>query len=245
MNATEPITIGEIAARFPAAAKVFQKYSIDFCCGGKRPLDEVCREKGVRPEDLMSEVEHASAPRPGAQGDWWSASLKELTGHIVATHHEYLKQELPRLGQMADKVLAVHGEKAPGVIPPLHEIFIQLKEELEGHLMKEEMVLFPLIERMESAVSAGLGIPPAHCGSVNNPIRVMEFEHESAGRALAEMRRLTSDYTPPEWACNTFRALYHGLQELEADLHQHIHLENNILHPRASRLEAGGCITGM
>jgi regulator of cell morphogenesis and NO signaling len=158
--------------------------------------------------------------------------------HIVATHHEFLKLEMPRLAQMAAKVRDAHGANHPEVIT-LQQVFLGLQDELSSHMMKEEMVLFPLIERMEAASRAGAGLPPAHCGSVNNPIRMMEYEHDNAGRALEQMRHVTNDYTPPADACNTFRALYHGLKEVEADLHQHIHLENNILHPRASRLEAG------
>jgi regulator of cell morphogenesis and NO signaling len=238
MNVTESTTVGEIAAANPAAVKVFQKYGIDFCCGGKRPLGEVCRERGIGEDEVLSEIERASAPRQGESRDWSRADLAELMNYIVSTHHEFMKMELPRLAQMAAKVREAHGAAHPEVIE-IERVFLGLKEEIDGHLMKEEMVLFPLIERMEAASKAGAGLPPAHCGSVNNPIRVMEHEHENAGRALAEMRQLSNGYAVPADACNTFRAYYHGLQEVEADLHQHIHLENNILHPRASRLEAG------
>lgn len=238
MNVTEQKTVGEIAAEFPAAVRVFQKYSIDFCCGGKRPLGEVCREKGIAEQDLLSELQEASGPRQAEARDWAAASLAELMNHIVATHHEFMKTEMPRLAQMAAKVRDAHGANHPEV-KDLEQVFLGLKEEIDGHLWKEEMVLFPLIERMEAASKAGAGLPPAHCGSVNNPIRVMEHEHDNAGHALEQMRSLTGNYRLPGDACNTFRGLYHGLQEVEADLHQHIHLENNILHPRASRLEAG------
>ena len=237
MKTTETTTVGEIAAANPGTVRIFQKYDIDFCCGGKRPVTEVCRERGIAEEHLLRELEEATAPRVEHSRDWNSASLAELTRHIVATHHEYLKLELPRLAKMAAKVYDAHGHKYP-YLAQLEETFLDLKEELDAHLTKEEMVLFPLIEGMEAAGHSGESLPPTHCGSVSNPIRVMELEHDNAGRALERMRQLTSGYELPSDACNTFRAFYHGLQEMEADLHQHIHLENNILHPRASRLEA-------
>jgi regulator of cell morphogenesis and NO signaling len=238
MMITSRKTVGEIAAEMPAAVKVFKKYNIDYCCGGKLSLEEVCAAHGIAQEEMMGELEQALGPRAVDGRNWASTGLRDLATHIVATHHEYLKRELPELAEMMAKVRQAHGEKHSGVLTPLQQVFLDLRAELESHMMKEEMVLFPLIERMEAARKAGAGLPPAHCGSVNNPIRVMEHEHDSAGQALAEMRRLTGDYTVPSDACNTFRALYHGFQEMEADLHQHIHLENNILFPRASRLEA-------
>jgi len=235
---TSQKTVGEIAAEVPAAVKVFEKYNIDYCCGGKLPLAEACAERGIAHEAVIGELEQAAAPRTGDSRNWASASLRELTAHIIRTHHEYLKSELPELARKMSKVRQAHGERHGGVLAPLEEVFQDLKAELESHLMKEEMVLFPLIEQMEAAQKSGRSLPAAHCGSVNNPIRVMEHEHDSAGQALARMRELTGGYAVPADACNTYRALYHGFGELEADLHQHIHLENNILFPRASRLEA-------
>lgn len=237
MNVSDAKTVGEIAAANPAAVRIFQKHGIDFCCGGKRPLAEVCREHGIDEDALRREIEQSAAPKQTESRDWGSAMLAELMNHIVATHHEFMKLEMPRLAEMAAKVRAVHGANHPEVIA-LEETFLGLREEIDHHLMKEEMVLFPLIERMEAARRAGAGLPPAHCGSVGNPIRVMEHEHDNAGQALARMRQVTGDYTLPSDACSTFRALYEGLKGVEADLHQHIHLENNILHPRAARLEA-------
>jgi regulator of cell morphogenesis and NO signaling len=225
-------TIGEIARENPASVRVFEKYSIDFCCGGKISFGEACRKRGIAPAELQAELEQAAAGRPASERDWSEAPLALLIDHIVGTHHVYLKSELPRLQGWLDKVIAAHGEVHSEMLVPLGEAFGALRAELEAHLAKEEMILFPLIKRMEGGDRS-----PAHCGSVNNPIRVMVHEHDNAGRALETMREITADYTVPADGCNTFRALFHGLVELEADLHRHIHLENNILFPKAEALE--------
>ena len=230
-------TIGQIAAAQPWAVRVFEKYQIDFCCGGARPLGEVCRERGLSAETVLAEVKD-SAPRDGAGRDWASASLAELMGHVVATHHEYLRRELPLIEPRLEKVVGKHGPNYPTMLPALREVFFGLRDEIMAHLMKEERILFPAIEELESAREEGRTPFPPPFGTVNNPIRMMIFEHDNAGEALAEMRRLTQGYTPPPDACTTFRALYHELEQLEGDLHVHIHLENNILFPRAARLEA-------
>jgi regulator of cell morphogenesis and NO signaling len=223
------VTVGEIAARTPAAVRVFEKYRIDFCCGGKVPLDEACRTAGVDPAALLAEIEQAGVKTDDAR-DWRSADLDALMDHILETHHAYLKTELPRLEARLAKIRAAHDERYGGLPSRMAAVFGPMKEELEAHLMKEEMVLFPLIR--------GLGTgQPSHCGTVRNPLRVMLMEHESAGGALAELRQITSGYAVPEGACNTFRAFYHELEALEADLHRHIHLENNILFPGAIERE--------
>jgi regulator of cell morphogenesis and NO signaling len=237
MMTTDQKTIGEIAAENPAVTRVFEKYGIDYCCGGKMPLAEACQARGIRVADLEAELVQATAAKaPGAQ-DWQSAELSALIDHIISTHHVYLKSELPRLQFLMDKVLAAHGMNHGDSLAPLSRTFAALRAELEAHLMKEEMVLFPIIRGLELAKQQGRHAPAAHCGSVNNPIRVMEHEHDSAGRALEAMRQATGNYTLPADVCNTYRALFHALGELEADLHQHIHLENNILFPRAAALE--------
>jgi regulator of cell morphogenesis and NO signaling len=227
------MTVGEIAARHPAAARVFEAHRIDFCCGGGLPVSEACRARGLDPGAVLDEIERAGAPGSSPERDWQSASLSDLVDHIIAAHHTYLKTELPRLAGMLEKVLAKHGERYPEVLHPVADVFGRLREELDSHLMKEELILFPLIRTLEAAS----GPVQSHCGSVRNPIGVMVMEHDSAGTALGRLRELTSGYAPPADACNTFRALYHGLAELEEDLHHHIHLENNILFPRAVERE--------
>ncbi|MFB3825562.1 MAG: iron-sulfur cluster repair di-iron protein [Bryobacteraceae bacterium] len=235
-NLTATQTVGEIAAQYPATVRVFQKHQIDFCCGGKLPLKDACEKQGIVVDGLLAELGDALAPAAGNAVDWNAAPLTGLIAHILSTHHEYLKAELPRLTEMVNKVMNVHGERHPEVIQA-GAVFFALRDELGSHMMKEEMVLFPLIERLENAARSGVAALPSHCGSVQNPIRVMVYEHDNAGAALEQMRSLSGNYTAPQDACNTFRAMYHGLEELEADLHQHIHLENNILFPRAVALE--------
>lgn len=237
-NLSASRTVGEIAAEFPATVRVFQKHEIDFCCGGRLPLEQACAAKGLAADAVLAELDQATATRTAGQADWQTAPLSDLVDHILSRHHDYLKSELPRLSAMMAKVIAAHGEKHGEVVKPLGQTLEMLKGELEAHLWKEEMVLFPLIRNLEEAAQEGHMPASAHCGSVNNPIRVMLMEHDDAGAALERMRQITGNYAIPEGVCNTYRALYELLKELEADLHQHIHLENNILFPRAAALEA-------
>ena len=233
---TDKTTVSEVARAFPGSVRVFQQYGIDFCCGGAKQLGEACREKGVPLEGFLAGVENALSAEVPDTSDWSTATLSQLIDHILAKHHAYLRAEFPRLAGMLAKVIAVHGERHPELRHPLGDLYAGLQRELEGHMWKEENVLFPLIKRMEQGQGAGeertQGMP------VGGPIRMMEMEHESAGNALRQMRQVTSNYQAPEDACNTYRALFDGLNTLEADLHQHIHLENNILFPRA--IELGG-----
>ena len=232
MTGTTEKTVGQIAAEKPAAVRVFEKYGIDFCCGGKVPVAKACESHGVAVESLMREVEEAGNSAPDLR-EWVSAPLNVLIDHIIGTHHAYLKAELPKLSARMAKVINAHGERR-AELAQMGGILEDLREELEAHLMKEEMVLFPIIRRMEAGER---GAAASHCGSVANPIRVMEHEHDAAGTALARLRELSSGYQVPADACNTYRALYYELEQLEGDLHRHIHLENNILFPRAATLE--------
>ena len=224
------------AANSLAAIRVFQKHGIDFCCGGQKPLAEVCTTKGLEADTLITELETALAGPAEASVDWNTAPLRSLTAHIVNRHHSYLRTELPRIQVWLDKVASKYSEKDPESIGKLPEIFNGLREELESHLRKEEMILFPWIERFEASVEAGMPRIPLPFGTFDGPIGVMEHEHESAGSALKAMRDVTNDYTAPEHACRTYRVLFEALRELEADLHLHIHLENNVLHRRAQAL---------
>jgi regulator of cell morphogenesis and NO signaling len=230
-------TVGEVASSSAAAVNILEQHGIDYCCAGKRRFEDVCREKGLSPAQVANEIEAAAAVLPPRSRDWNAASLQELIRHIVSIHHEYLKLELPRIAQRLRKVVEVHGEKDPAALHELDNVFEGLWQELNLHLHKEEMMLFPAIERYEAATKRGLPLPPAPFGSIENPIGVMEAEHESAGMALARIRELTIDFQPPPYACATYRAMLDGLKALEADLHTHIHLENNILFPRVIALE--------
>jgi regulator of cell morphogenesis and NO signaling len=238
MQLTETTTVAEMAASSIAAVRVFEKFGIDYCCGGKRPLAEVCLEKGYDAEAIQRELEAAVAGVQTADTDWSAASLGELIRHIVDTHHEYLRREFPALQTRLDKVYRVYNERYGPTLLGLPDVFAAVRAELEMHTRKEEMILFPTIAAYEAAVESGQPLPTAPFGSVANPIHMMEAEHESAGDALAKIRKITSDFQLPEYACVTYRALMAGLQDLERDLHIHIHLENNILFPRAQKLEA-------
>jgi len=233
----EPQTrVADLAAGHPATIRVFQRHGIDFCCGGKRPLEQAAREKGLDWNALAEELETAAAGPVEDERSWAEAPLAELVDHIVDHYHGKLQQELPRLGEMAERVMTVHGQKHPE-LAELLITFRRLKAELEMHTAKEEQVLFPIIQRLEEMQGKG-GFPDELQGAtIAMPIMVMENEHEDAAGALSSLRTLTRDFTPPEDACNTFRGLYHGLAELESDTHRHIHLENNVLFPRAAELE--------
>lgn len=226
-------TVGDLVTERPSRSRVFEKYGIDFCCGGKLPLAEACRNSGVDASEVLEALAAEDSPGAGDQQDWSQASMTALADHIEQTHHAYLRQELPRLTAMTQKVNAAHGERHTE-LAEVERTFAGLRDELTEHMMKEEQVLFPMIRRLESAD----GPVQFHCGSVNNPIRMMEHEHDSASHALTRLRELTKDYAPPEDACNTYRAMLDGLRELELDLHQHIHKENNVLFPRAARRES-------
>lgn len=238
MTVTPEARIADIATQNPATIRIFQRLGIDFCCGGKRPLSEACAEKQVTFEELRRELETAgeasaaTIPMPGAD-----SKLADLVRFIVNSYHADLRAELPRLSQMAAKVLDAHGARFPETLPALSATLRGLREELEEHMMKEERVLFPYVERLEALEEKGERLNASPFGSIQAPIGMMEHEHEDAGQALARLRQLTNGYTPPADACNTFRGLYHGLAELEKALHEHIHLENNVLFPRATELE--------
>jgi regulator of cell morphogenesis and NO signaling len=237
MQATQTPTVADIAKGSLAAVRVFERLGIDYCCGGKRPLEDVCRDKGLDATAVQAELAREMAGTPALERDWNTVPLNELIRHIVGTHHDYLKNELPRLSERVSKVARVYAEREPHVTE-LPGVFEGLRDELEMHLQKEEIILFPAIAALEEADRNGEPPPALMFGTVANPIRMMEHEHDGAGEALAQIRRITREYAIPETACVTFRALMNGLKELEQDLHLHIHLENNILHPRAIALEA-------
>jgi len=232
--------VAEIAAGSLAAVRVFESFGIDYCCGGKRPLAEVCEEKGLDAGEVQRALDAATRQRPAEERDWNSAPLRELIAHIVRTHHEYLKRELGPLGARVAKVEKVYGarEEAVQSVAGLSQAFEGLASELLMHLRKEETILFPAIESSEDALGAGQPLPRLPFGTVANPIRVLEMEHEDAGNALARLREITHNYAVPEFACVTYKAMLTGLRELEEDLHMHIHLENNILFPRTLKLTA-------
>lgn len=225
-------TVGQLVVARPERARVLERFGIDYCCGGKKPLEDACRDRGVCFEEVVQAIETEDRREPADERDWSQAGLTELADHIVERHHGYLRQELPRLEALIEKVCDVHGERRPA-LRKLREVLHRFRGELEAHMFKEEQILFPMCRQLDAAGS----LPQFHCGSVQNPIRVMFEEHDDAGTALLQMYSLTDGYTPPADACNTYRAMLSGLAELQADMHQHVHLENNVLFPRAIEAE--------
>jgi len=238
MSVTTEKTVRELALENPAATRVFEKLGIDYCCGGNQSLEQACRAVNLPVDQVLDSLEMAEHTTRTAQKihDWQREPLGELVAHINSTHHKYTREEIARLGPLFVKVCSVHGQNHPELVE-IRTTFAGLAQELTMHMMKEEMVLFPYIIRMEEAVLQREPLLPPPFGSVQNPVSMMEHEHESAGAALRAMRQASSGYTPPADACVSYQTLYKALLEFEADLHQHIHLENNILFPRAIAME--------
>ncbi len=217
---------------------MFEKLGIDYCCGGNKSLEQACRAAKLSMDKVLDSLDTAEEATRTAQKnrDWQSEPLADLVAHVNSTHHKYTREEIARLGPLFDKVCSVHGKNHPE-LPQMKATFAGLAQELTMHMMKEEMVLFPYIVRMEEAVIQNEPVLPPPFGSVQNPVAMMEHEHDSAGNALRAMREASGGYTPPSDACVSYQTLYKALAEFEADLHQHIHLENNILFPRAIAME--------
>jgi regulator of cell morphogenesis and NO signaling len=234
MTITAATHVAEIAIADPGTIKVFQQHHIDFCCGGRLPLAEACSRHGLDAEVILAEL-RAVGESPAPEPRWETEPLTALVEHIQARYHRPLRDELPRLQAMLAKVVSRHGQHLPEVLLPLAATFEGLQEELLVHMAKEDAVLFPAIVASEGTLAHD-GNPWQPWLAIEGPVPVMEQEHENAGAALAKMRDLTGGYTAPEWACPTFRGLYHGLAQLEADMHVHVHLENHVLFPRAVML---------
>jgi len=239
MNVTAEKTVREIALENSGATRVFEKLGIDYCCGGSKSLEHACREGNLSLDQVLDSLELEEQAVRAAQKvrDWQREPLAELIAHIDGTHHKYTREEIARLGPLFDKVCSVHGKNHPELLH-MRASFRGLAQELTMHMMKEEMVLFPFVVRMEEAVIQKEPVLPPPFGSVQNPVSMMEHEHDSAGKALRALNEASNGYTPPPDACVSYQTLYKALAEFEADLHQHIHLENNILFPRAIAMEA-------
>jgi regulator of cell morphogenesis and NO signaling len=238
MSVTTEKTVRELALENPVATRVFEKLGIDYCCGGNKSLDEACHAAKLNTDQVLDALKKAeqSARAVQEEHNWQTEALADLIAHIKNTHHVYTREELARLAPLFDKVCSVHGKNHPELLE-IREAFQGLAAELTTHLMKEEMVLFPYVKRMEEAAIEKAPTVPAPFGTVQNPVSMMEREHDSAGNALRAMRAASKGYAAPEDACVSYQTLYKALAELEADLHQHIHLENNILFPRAVAME--------
>lgn len=238
MNSKKTKPVRELAVEFAGATSVFERLGIDYCCGGNQTLDEACNAAGIPVNEVITSLERAKRSRAeGDEPDFLNATLAELVNHLVEKHHAFTRTEVARLRALIEKVQAAHGQNHPE-LAELRDLFDALSNELEPHMMKEERVLFPYVIQMEDATRRERTHPYPPFGTVANPVRMMMAEHEDAGALLWHMRKLTSNYTIPPDACISYRTLYGALDAFEKDLHQHIHLENNILFPRAVEMEA-------
>lgn len=219
-NLNAQTQVGQFVTEHPAVARVFERLGIDYCCGGRQPLSSACTDRGLNIDEVLSDISKALQSAP--ERDLQNLTLAELADHIVALHHQYLRDTLPLLSKQVDRVATVHGPGRPELLE-VRRVFREFTAEMMDHMEKEEQILFPLIAGRSGQ---------AGC-SINHIIEVMEAEHDSAGQALATMRKLTNDYQIPEGACGTYRAVLQGLAELEQDTHIHVHAENHILFPRA------------
>ncbi|HEV2399940.1 MAG TPA: iron-sulfur cluster repair di-iron protein [Candidatus Sulfotelmatobacter sp.] len=238
MSVSTARTVRELAVEIPEATRIFEKIGIDYCCGGNKSLEEACTTANISVDEVLDSLELAEQTARAKQKDrnWQAEPLAELVAHINSTHHKYTREELARLGPLFDKVVSVHGKNHPE-LQNVRAAFRGMAQELTTHMMKEEAVLFPYIVRMEEAVIQKEPVLPPPFGSVQNPVAMMMHEHDSAGDALRTMRQASAGYTPPGDACISYQTLYKALGDFEKDLHQHIHLENNILFPRAIEME--------
>ena len=228
-------TIAELVVEDYRRADVFKRYGIDFCCGGGRPLAAVCEKRGLDIDAVKADLVAAgSTPDAPVHPERWAPEF--LVDYVVSEHHSYVNESLPVMREYLDKVARVHGHANPEVVE-IAGLFGEVATEMSQHMMKEERVLFPYIKELAAAGRDHRTVNPAGFGSVRNPIGMMEHEHEHAGSLMRQIRELSSDFVPPEHACNTYRVAFAKLEEFEADLHRHVHLENNILFPKAIALE--------
>lgn len=235
MHITKDKTVAEVVSKNIKSSHVFKKYNIDFCCGGGVTIEKACNKKGLDCSVIVEELRHFDIAIDDAY-DFNNWSLEILIDYIVSVHHLYVEENIPLVLQYAAKVTKVHGHHYKEVVE-INYLFQEIAQELSAHMKKEELILFPFIKQLVTANNEGSTLTRPQFSTVQNPIAMMEHEHEEAGNIFKKIAVLTNNYTPPEGACNTFRALYDKLEEFEQDLHHHIHLENNILHPKALALE--------
>ena len=235
MNTLETKTVADLVTENIKTAHIFKKYGIDFCCGGGISIQKACEKANVNFEDIERDLLNVENTITRAN-DYNSWKLDFLTDHIINVHHAYVEENIPLLIQYSARVAKVHGHHYSELLE-IQQLFTKVAQELSAHMKKEELILFPFIKKLAQAEKEGAPLPKAQFGTVDNPIKMMEVEHEEAGEVLRQIDELSNNYTPPEGACNTYRAFYAKLEEFEQDLHQHVHLENNILFPKALKLE--------
>jgi len=235
-NAENAETIGEIVAKDYRKAQVFKNMGIDFCCGGKKTIAEVCEKKGIDPEEVERQLAAVKGDVANSETDFLKWDIGFLSDYIVNTHHQYVKDNTTFILELAQKVARVHGDRHPELIR-VAELFSGVGKDLTLHMVKEEKILFPFIKELAHRHKVGGKVPAADFGKVSVPIQVMDSEHEQVGGDFETIRGLTSDYQLPADACTSYTILFKKLEEYENDLHRHVHLESNILFPKAIQLE--------
>lgn len=237
MSTLQERHIGDLVAENYKTATIFKKHKIDFCCNGGRSIEEACKSKDLSIWELTKELEEVMNEKEAPANDYKNWPLDLLADYIEKKHHRYVEGQIPEIIPFLDKLCKVHGGRHPELLE-IYQHFTASAGDLTQHMKKEELVLFPYVRKMVEAKTAGKPLPEAHFGTVDNPITMMEQEHDNEGNRFREIARLADDYNPPADACNTYRVTFALLKEFEEDLHLHIHLENNILFPRAKALEA-------
>ncbi|MCR6721977.1 MAG: iron-sulfur cluster repair di-iron protein [Chitinophagaceae bacterium] len=235
MSTLSKSTLAQIVTNDYRTASVFEKYQLDYCCRGKRSLEKACEDSGIEVEKLLAELQSVSqVTNEACELKSWQQGHKILPGrladHIEQTHHQYVKKEIPIISGFLQKIAIKHGERHPELIS-VQNHFLNLSSELLKHLAKEETILFPAIREMENKQKNGQEPSAEEKKWVTGPIRLMEMEHEDAGDEMEMIRTLTNDYTPPDDACTSYKIAFKSLHDFEKDLHQHVHLENNVLFP--------------
>ena len=232
---TQEKTIGDFVAENFRTAEVFKKYHIDFCCKGGRTVEEACDKKKVSPEEIYKELEEV-ANRKSEDIDFNSWPLDLLADYVEKTHHRYVEEKSAMLIPYLNKLCKVHGERHPELFE-INELFIGSAQDLAAHMKKEELILFPFIKQMVEAKKKGEALPAPRFGTVENPVAMMKHEHEAEGERFVKIAELTNNYEFPDDACGTYQVTYRMLEDFQNDLHKHIHLENNILFPKAIAME--------
>jgi regulator of cell morphogenesis and NO signaling len=228
--------VKDIALSNPGARQILESAGVDYCCGGAKSLHEACMHSDVPAEEILKRLSENSEQVSPGESTWVSAPLADLTRHICEKHHQYVREAIPRVRALLEKVKAKHGENHPE-IADIQMLFIEVGREMIMHMQKEEQILFPYIDAVERSVREKKTLEPPFFGTVRNPIQAMMSEHDSAGELVRQIRKASSVYTPPADGCTSYQALYQDLRQFEEDLHQHVHLENNILFPRAVEME--------
>jgi regulator of cell morphogenesis and NO signaling len=238
MNFNDETKVKDIALSNPAARQILEDAGLDYCCGGGKSLHEACLHANVPAEEILKRLRENSKHVSPDEANWASAPLVDLTRHIRERHHRYVREAIARVQPLLDKVEAKHG-KNHSEIADIRRLFTEVGREMIMHMQKEEQILFPYIDALEKATNAHSSVEPPFFQTVRNPINAMMKEHDAAGELVKQIRKASSEYTAPADACTSYKTLYQDLREFEADLHQHVHLENNILFPRAVEMETG------